>query len=39
MQQSVVCVCYELVTFWFRYVLTKNGYVLVRYVSGWVCFG
>ena len=33
MQQSVVCVRYELGTFWFRYLLTKDGYVLVRYVS------
>ena len=32
MQQNVVCVRYELGTFWFSYVLTKNGYILVRYV-------
>ena len=32
MQQSVVCVRYELGSFWFRYVLNKNGYVLVLYI-------
>ena len=38
MQQSVVCVRYELGTFWYGYVLTKNGYVLGGYILDWVCF-